>query len=255
MLGANQAWVELYAKVLSSGSWTTPRDKKAYEIIAHTTTFNMNHPIVTQPERKLGYRFMAREAWWILSGRNDVESIKDYSKRISEFSDDGILYFGAYGPRIIDQLPHVIRILRKDPESRQAIISIWKTSPPDSKDIPCTLSIQFLIRDSQLNCVVTMRSSDVWLGVPYDWFNFSMLSVYLIKLLQLNIKLGDCYFTAGSQHLYEENLTIPFVISELTGEQPTITLKAFFAPQSVIQFLKDMSETQFPLTFWRDTYG
>lgn len=160
------------------------------------------------PERKLGYRFMLAEAWWILTGQNKLTSIDKYSKHIKEFSDDGTFFMGAYGPKVVDQLPYVLDCLVSDPSTRQAVISIWRERPRPSKDIPCTLSLQFLIRDSRLNCIATMRSSDIWLGWPYDVFNFSMISKYICELLHQKgfpVYLGDLYFTAGSQHLYEQN--------------------------------------------------
>jgi thymidylate synthase len=55
---------------------------------------------------------------------------------------------------------------------------------------------------------MNMRSSDAWLGVPYDWFNFSMLSAGVALLLRekgINVQLGNLHFYAASQHLYETN--------------------------------------------------
>jgi thymidylate synthase len=151
---------------------------------------------------------MMAEAWWILTGQNKLETIQRYSKQIKEFSDDGIFFMGAYGPKVVDQLPYILDSLVKDPSSRQAVLSIWRERPRSSRDIPCTLTLQFFIRDSRLHCCANMRSSDIWLGWPYDVFNFSMISKYLVELLNKDeelISLGNLYFTAGSQHLYDVN--------------------------------------------------
>ena len=75
---------------------------------------------------------MAAEALWILSGDNKVETIAPYNKNIKQFSDDGIIFQGAYGPRIISQLDYVIESLRKDRESRQAVLTIWNPNPKPS---------------------------------------------------------------------------------------------------------------------------
>lgn len=172
----------------------------------------MNYPIVLSKARNLGYKFMVAEAFWILSGRNDVEFMDKFSNKIKDFSDDGIFFNGAYGPKIIDQLPYIVECLHSDPCSRQAIINIWREKPSTSKDIPCTLGVQFLIRGDKLYCIDTMRSSDIWLGWPYDIFNFSMLSNYVIYLLYKidpkfkNLKLGTISLNAGSQHIYESDL-------------------------------------------------
>jgi thymidylate synthase len=63
-----------------------------------------------------------------------------------------------------------------------------------------------------LHCVQTMRSSDAWLGYPYDAFNATMLTLYIILLLRNrekksrhNLSLGTHTLFAGSMHLYEKN--------------------------------------------------
>jgi thymidylate synthase len=128
---------------------------------------------------------------------------------IANFSDNGETFFGAYGPKILDQVRHVIDTLVNDPWSRQAVITIWRENPPSSKDIPCTISAQFFIRDGKLHCVDNMRSSDVWLGLPYDMFNFSMLSAYIALAIwnktNRRIHLGQLSMNLGSLHLYDTN--------------------------------------------------
>ena len=205
---ANVTWIELLRNILDHGHECRPRGLLINELLCHTTAVDMRRPIVSIVPRKLGYKFLAAEAWWILSGRNDVESIKKYSSHIASFSNDGYRFDGAYGPKIVDQLRYVVDTLVKDPDSRQAVIDIWRPNPRDSKDVPCTLTLQWLVRNNGLYCVDTMRSSDAWLGWPYDVFNFSMLSAYVLLMLRTRdksfsrVNLETLYLTAGSSHLY-----------------------------------------------------
>ncbi len=204
----NMNWQGLLHLVTTHGHETSPRGQKTKELLGVKTMIDMTQPVITIAERRLGYRFMAAEAAWIMSGDNRVETISPYSKAIKNFSDDGLLFFGAYGPRIRDQLGHVLQALTSDSDSRQAVITIWRSNPRASKDIPCTVSCQFMIRGGKLHCFMNMRSSDVWLGVPYDWFNFSMLSYGVCLLLRqkgVNVTPGTLHFYAASQHLYETN--------------------------------------------------
>lgn len=207
-----RAWLSLLDKIRNNGRLTQVRGLQTLEILGNQTTIEMSRPVIISKERKLGYRFMVAEAWWILTGQNTVETIKSYSRQIERFSDDGIYFSGAYGPKIVDQLSYIVDTLGKDLYSRQAVINIWRERPASSKDIPCTLSLQFLVRADRLNCIATMRSSDAWLGWVYDVFNFSMLSAYLLELLVrqapdhpqiASLRLGELTLTAGSQHLYE----------------------------------------------------
>jgi thymidylate synthase len=154
---------------------------------------------------------MAAEAFWILSGDDRVESISQFNARIAEFSDDGKTFFGAYGPKIMTQLPYVVAKLREDDLSRQAVLTIWRECPPPTKDVPCTVAISFTLRDGKLNTHVFMRSSDLWLGLPYDVFNFSMLGHLVCANLNSQTadpdvaEPGTLHLTAVSSHLYEIN--------------------------------------------------
>lgn len=188
---------------------THPRGIEVSEIIAGQYKVPMP-AYLTLESRKVNYPFMFAEAWWILSGSNRVEDIDPYMKFYKTFSDDGIFMRGAYGPKVVDQLGFVIDTLEKDNDSRQAVINIWRERPGTSKDIPCTLSLQFLIRNKRLNVVTTMRSNDIVKGFTYDVFTFSMIGLAIKLLLSargVEINLGELFVNAGSLHLYESDKT------------------------------------------------
>ena len=216
----NQVWLSLLEEIMIRGQECAPRVKAIKELLGYQTKISMRSPVVTVAARRLGYRFAAAEAAWILSGDNRVSTIAPYASHISQFSDDGLRFFGAYGVKVVDQLPYVCEALAKDPDTRQAVINIWRESPRPSKDIPCTLSLQWLIRDGSLHCLDTMRSSDAWLGWPYDVINMSLISAYIRLVLKtrygVEVGLGDLTLTAGSQHLYADNW--PAVQKILAGD-------------------------------------
>lgn len=205
---ANNAWIRLLNDIRRDGNTVKPRDMPTLELLANQTVVDMNAPIVTVKARKVSYQFMFAEAWHILSGREDVESLLPYSPSIGRFSDNGTTFEGAYGPRVVRQLNYAVKCLIADEDSRQAVITIFSPNPAPSKDIPCTLSLEFLVRDKKLHCIASMRSSDAWIGYIYDVFNFSAIAAYIMlevnALSSLNISLGNLYLTAGSQHLYED---------------------------------------------------
>jgi len=189
-----------------------PRGLKITEKLNNSWIIDMDDPIITLPERKLSYSFMFGEAAWMLEGRNDVESVSKYVDGVKRFSDDGVTFFGAYGPKIITQTSYVVDTLIKDNDSRQGVLNIWRENPRSSKDIPCTLSLQFFLREASdnlwLHTVATMRSNDAWLGTPYDTFNFSAISFYIACCLNfrgLKCKLGSLNIQAGSRHIYEND--------------------------------------------------
>lgn len=249
----NIQWLQTLNKLVKSNLISEPRNLKIYEIINNSTCVNMKFPILTITERKLGYKFMVRESWWIMDGRNTVDTITDYSKAISSFSNDGFNFDGAYGPRVVDQLRYIVDMLEKDRDTRQAVLTIWRPNPRDSKDIPCTVAIQWIIRDNKIHCIDNMRSSDIWLGWPYDIFNFTMLTGYILLLLRErgidNIELGNIYLNAGSQHLYENNYKNAFIITHSSKyfEDSKIEFNPYLfeGPIQFKNYLKLLSENNF----------
>jgi thymidylate synthase len=206
-------WRRTIADLLERGAEVAPaslggdwRGRTTRELLAYQTTVPMTAPVTLCPGRKLGYRFMAAEAAWILSGDNRLATIAPFARQLEKLSDDGRTLGGAYGPPFVDQLPFVAAALERDRASRQAVATIWRPRPAiGSADVPCTVAIQWLIRDDELRCLVTMRSSDAWMGLVYDWFTFSAMTAFLALALRPKVgalALGDLTVTAGSQHLY-----------------------------------------------------
>lgn len=83
-------------------------------------------PLILSPSRRMNYRFGMAEAMWILSGSDSVDSIAKFNKRMASYSDDSARMWGAYGPRLMGQLPHVIETLKRDSDSRQAVVMTWR---------------------------------------------------------------------------------------------------------------------------------
>lgn len=264
----NGAFEHLLDRIMTEGDEASPRGKLVREIIGTRTSFDMRFPLVTTQGRDLGYRFAPAEAAWILSGDNRLETIKRYSPFIWEFSDDGFFYSGAYGPRVIDQLTYVCDVLAQDPSSRQAVIEVWRPNPRPGRDIPCTLSYQFLIREGRMHCVQSMRSSDAWLGYPYDAFNAAMLTGYVMLLLRdrdrlmlRDLKIGSHTMLVASHHIYEPQFQKALDLTSRCTLPPMFEYRAFnpyeFAkPQALIDHLWALAARNWPAiapgTFLRD---
>lgn len=163
---------------------------------------NLRSNILVHPLRKLNFKFMVVEWIWVARGWDNLWELARVNPNIAEFSDNGKTLAGAYGPRLLPQWEYVLTELRNK-DSRRAVATIWTPSPVPSKDIPCTISLQWLLRGEKLNCIVTMRSSDVWLGLPYDMFVFSQLTSSLAG--ELSCETGWIQFNLGSSHLYEKH--------------------------------------------------
>lgn len=211
----------------------SPRGQKIKERLV--VTLQLNNPrarLLSCKKRNTNYGFAVGEFLWYWSGKRDLETMLYYNKRMSSYSDDGITLNSAYGYRIrkqqhefelggypgdtseASQWESCVETLKKDPDSRRALMLInlpvdnIKASLSDSgsKDVPCTLSLQFFIRQNQLDLHVHMRSNDVMWGLTYDLFSFTLMQECMLLELQekfKDLKLGKYYHTAGSMHLYE----------------------------------------------------
>lgn len=203
----------------------SPRGQRIKELVgASFTLMNPRARLIASKVRNVNYGFAVGEFCWYARGDEDLETMAYYNKRMSQFSDDGKTLNSAYGARIFGcyygdslwtQWETVHSELLRDPDSRRAVMVI--NQPRDlvravqdgSKDVPCTLALQLLIRDRKLHMSTTMRSNDVWWGMPYDVFSFTMLQeCFMLQLRDAGCPVddvGNYHHHAGSLHLYERH--------------------------------------------------
>jgi len=235
------AWRDLLAWLYHHGFSLGARGYPARELCnieVHVTQALAN--ILVNAARQPSYRFMVAEWLWIWFGRDDVATIKQYNTRIADFSDNGIDFNGAYGVPVREQWPRLLELLTQDPETRQAVLSIYRVPKGPTKDVPCTIAAQFLLRRRYLQTIVTMRSSDIWLGLPYDFFNFSQLANILSAQLRgrgIDAIPGSVTFHLGSSHLYDVNLDAASrVLDGFTRDTATLTSPLFLeAPPAALE--------------------
>lgn len=211
-----QRWV--LNAVLSSGERSSPRGIPTLELLAQSLTLeNPRCRRIMAPERRWSFPLAIGEFCWHASGASDLASIEYYAPRWKEFSDDQKRIAGScYGARIFGTAPdgtrqwdRLINLLTVDPDSRRAILDLQSSGPAltnIAKDVSCTTSMQFFIRQQRLHAVVTMRSNDAVWGLPYDIFLFSMLQELLA--CSLGLELGYYHHAVGSLHLYERHVPL-----------------------------------------------
>lgn len=204
--GFSNVYKKMCLYLLENGEKSSPRNMNTQEVEgAIIKVKNPRSRILNNKLRKVSIPFAIGEWLWHMEGRDDLRMIQYYAPSYDKYSDDGKTLNGAYGPRIKRALLKIVEILKKDPDSRRAVVPIYgkEDAGLDSKDIPCTIGFQFLIRNNKLDMIVNMRSNDIFLGFPYDIFNFTMWQEYVA--CKLNTEIGTYTHIANSLHFYEKD--------------------------------------------------
>ena len=162
--------------------------------------------------RRLSTSLAAAEAIQLCAGFGMPALTEAAASQVAAYvrDPDGTVH-GNYGSRVGLQIVDVVEKLQHDPSSRQAVVQIWNKQldssyrDPMPKDIPCTLTLTFGVdKSGALTMSVVMRSSDVWLGLPFDVFQFRQLQRTIAWLLGREI--GQYCHHSVSMHAYDHDL-------------------------------------------------
>ena len=82
---------------------------------------------------------------------------------------------------LFNQYNYCIEQLLTNPNSKKAVMTIYNGEEHsyETKDNPCTMSMQFIIRENKLHMTTIMRSNDIYFGLPYDLPFFTFIYLYL----------------------------------------------------------------------------
>lgn len=207
-----------------------PRGTTTKELLNYNITLSdPRNRVITFKDRNTSTKYLLGEFIWYLSGSNDPKGILPYAKFWDNIRNPDGTINSNYGHRLFghhagtrhehgmghyeSQWDKVCRQLVDDKDCRQAIMNIHL--PEDrfdgNKDVACTLTLQWLIRENKLHLIVNMRSNDIILGFTNDVFQFTMLQEAM--MLQLrgdypDLELGYYFHNAGSMHVYDRHFAM-----------------------------------------------
>jgi thymidylate synthase len=220
---ASQLYMDTLLYVMQYGEECRPRGTVRKEVQAVITYENPLIRTTFLKGRRINPFFQLAESFWILMGRADVKFLTRYNKNMANFSDDGLNFHAPYGERLrkwnhseahnftfnpIDQLYDVYMKLVKDPDSSQAVASIWNPMFDNSsyitKDIPCNDLLKFKLRNGRLNLTVNNRSNDIHWGT----FGANLAQFATIQELVaswLGVEVGVYNQESDSLHIYTQD--------------------------------------------------
>lgn len=205
-MGINERYLYLRDKLLLEGQ----KVGNTYELLNQKIQLSdINDNIAWV--RGISPSYLLGELLWYYRSRNDLEFISKFSSFWKHLSDDGVTCNSAYGYLMqegygFNQIELVVRMLQEDPNSRRAVINlnVPNRNAIITRDEPCTICLQFLIRNKKLHCTAVMRSNDIWFGFPYDVAFFTDLQKYIA--MKLGVDYGTYTHFVMSLHLYEKDV-------------------------------------------------
>ena len=206
---ANEAYEYLHDRIIQDG--VDFAGTKALFNVGFYITDPMDNKIINK-ERNWKEEYAEAEWQWYLKGIPYVFELGNIYGKIPEIwkrmADDSGRFNSNYGYQWNreEQLSKVISMLKANPDTRQATISIYdgKEINKYKHDTPCTYAVQFTILHNRLDMCVTMRSNDIWYGFCNDQYCFSELQ--RLVSTQLNIETGVYYHFAHNMHLYNDKI-------------------------------------------------
>ena len=167
--------------------------------------------------RKIFPYIAAAEIAWYVSGSRDVRWLQQHAKIWNKFVEsDGFTIKNAYGYRWRkafgrDQLGGAVQQLRDNPTSRQILVTAWDPRTDGDgtlgeKNVPCPTQFTLNLIDHKLHSSLFIRSSDVFVGLPYDVLGHALLMKAISK--SVGCDLGTMHVTLANAHLYEKHLSM-----------------------------------------------
>lgn len=207
------------------------------QVFGYQMRFDLNEGFPAVTTKKLAWKAMVGELLWFLEGSVDERRLAEltYGKHRTELADkttiwtanadnqgkalgyrndEKVKFLGpVYGRQWrnfgddfpADQIKNVIEDIKKTPDSRRLIISAWNPSDiPYMALPPCHVMAQFRVVNGKLSCMMTQRSADAFLGVPFNIASYALLTHIIAR--ETNLDVGEFIISIGDFHIYNNHM-------------------------------------------------
>ena len=176
--------------------------------------FYINNPmdnLIKDEDRNWKWDYAEAEWQWYLSGDRNIKKLGELYGKVPEIwkrmadRDGNVNSNYGWQWQRDNQLDNIIAMLKTNPRTRQAAISIYDAKEINyghyTHDTPCTYAVQFTVVGQKLNMCVVMRSNDLWYGFCNDQYCFSKLQELVAT--ETGLLIGSYYHFAHKLHLYD----------------------------------------------------
>ncbi|MBY0204867.1 thymidylate synthase [Paenibacillus polysaccharolyticus] len=171
-------------------------------------------PLVTT--KRIHLKSVIHELLWFLSGDTNISYLKENGVKIwddwaDENGDLGPVYgsqwrtWEAPNGEKIDQIAAVVDSIKNNPDSRRHLVSAWNVAEINNMKLPpCHFAFQFYVAEGKLSCMLTMRSVDTFLGLPFNIASYALLTHMIAQ--QCDLEVGDFIWSGGDVHIYSNHV-------------------------------------------------
>jgi len=231
-----QQYLDLLQHILDNGTEKSDRTGTGtISYFGYQMRFDLSKgfPLVTT--KKLHLKSIIYELLWFLRGETKIKYLKEHGVSIwNEWADENGELGPVYGKqwrswegsdgKVIDQISDAIKQIKNNPDSRRIIVSAWNVADlPKMALMPCHALFQFYVADGKLSCQLYQRSADVFLGVPFNIASYTLLTMMIAQVCDL--EPGDFVHTFGDVHIYSNHLEqVKLQLSRKPYPLPTMKL-------------------------------
>ncbi|HPT01893.1 MAG TPA: thymidylate synthase [Bacteroidales bacterium] len=208
---------DLLQHILSNGVRKDDRTGTGtVSVFGYQMRFDLSEGFPALTTKKLHLRSIFHELLWFLQGDTNIRYLHENKVSIwDEWADENGDLGPVYGHQwrkwqssdgqVIDQISEVIEMIKKNPDSRRLIVSAWNVGDiPKMALPPCHLLFQFYVANGKLSCQLYQRSADVFIGVPFNIASYSLLTMMMAQVT--NLEPGEFVHTFGDAHIYLNHL-------------------------------------------------
>ena len=211
-----QEYLDLLKKVKNSGKPKGDRTGTGtVSIFGHQMRFNLEDSFPLLTTKKIHIKSVIYELLWFLRGSTNIKYLQDNGVSIwNEWADEtgelGPIYgnqwrsWSGINGESYDQISEVLASIKMKPYSRRHIISAWNVGEISKMKLPpCHILFQFYVANGKLSCQLYQRSADIFLGVPFNIASYSLLTLMIAQVCDL--EPGDFIRTFGDAHIYSNH--------------------------------------------------
>jgi thymidylate synthase len=254
-----KAYLDLLTDVITNGVVKGDRTGTGTKaVFARQFRHNLADGFPLLTTKKLHFKSIANELIWMLSGNTNVKWLNENGVSIwdewaTEEGDLGPVYgeqwtaWPTRDGRTINQIDYMVETLKTNPNSRRILFHGWNVeylpdeslSPQENARNglqalpPCHLLYQAFVHDGHLSMQLYIRSSDVFLGLPYNTAALALLTHMLAQ--QCDLIPHEIIVTTGDTHAYSNHMEqIQEQLSRTPKQLPQLKIRR--RPESIYDY-------------------